>query len=418
MKTSNETLAIDGGEPVRREPLPPRRLFGEEEKRAVIALFDESIARGEAFGYQADMEKAFTDAFAAELGGGYADGVNSGTNAVYLALRSLDLEPGDEVIVPPITDAGGVMPVAILNCVPVVADSAPGSFNTSAEQVAARMTERTRAILVAHIAGIPADMDPILKLAGARGIPVVEDCAQALGATYKGRSVGSLGAASAFSTMFGKHIATGGQGGVVFTKDEQRYWKIRRAADRGKPFNLPDAGGNVVASLNFNMDEIHATIGTEQLRKLPNNIRQRRRLAGAIAQGCAERLKTIRLVTDPEWGTSSYWFLFFRIELGALKVDKDRFTAAVTAEGMQAIPTYLYTPAASPWFQARRAFGTSGLPWTSGPSVRRPTSPDMLPNVYATDAVHFSMRIHEQCDDREVNDILDAFEKVERAYAR
>src|SRR5262249_24769306 len=150
------------------------------------------------------------------LGGGYAKAVNSGTNAVYVSLRALDLEPGTEVIVPPITDPGGTMPVALMNCIPIPADCERGSLNTSAEEIRKVLTDRTSAIIVAHIAGRPVDMDAVLELAAERGIPVVEDCAQAHGALYKGRMVGTLGAISAFSTMFGKHHCTGAQGGVVF----------------------------------------------------------------------------------------------------------------------------------------------------------------------------------------------------------
>ena len=122
---------------------------------------------------------------------------------------NLALAPAGEVVVPPITDPGGVMPVALLNLIPVVADAAPGSFNTNAKQIAAVLTPHTRALLVAHIAGEPADMDPILELARSRGLPVIEDCAQSHGARYHGRLVGTLGTVAAFSTMSGQMSSTG-----------------------------------------------------------------------------------------------------------------------------------------------------------------------------------------------------------------
>ena len=175
------------------------------------------------------------------LGGGFADGVNSGTSAVYVALRALDPPAFGEVIVPPSTDAGGVMPVPLTNCIPVPADSAPGSFNTDAVRIEARLSERTSGIIVAHIGGIPADLDPILELARARDLPVIEDCAQAHGARYKGRPVGSLGDLAAFSTMFGKH---------------------------------------------------HAAIGRVQLAKLPRMLARRRRVAAVLEDGC----RAVRLI--------------------------------------------------------------------------------------------------------------------------
>ena len=186
-------LAIDGGPKTRTKAFPPRRLFGEEEKQAVVELFDEAIETGQAFGYNGPREKAYEEAFAEFLGGGYADGVNSGSSAVFVALGALDLEPCTEVIVPPITDMGGVMPVPMLNCVPIIADARPDSYNAGPDQVEAVLTERTSAIVVAHIAGEPVDMDPILEIANAAGIPVVEDCAQAHGARYRGRCCGTIG---------------------------------------------------------------------------------------------------------------------------------------------------------------------------------------------------------------------------------
>ena len=215
--SQTKQLAIEGGQPVRQEPFPPRRLFGEEEKAAAMAVFDEAIATGTAFGYGGPHERAYEKAFAEYLGGGLAKAVNSGTSATLAALAALELEPESEVIVPPITDPGGVMPVVIMNCLPVPADTDGSSFNAGPEQIAAAITERTRAIIVAHIMGEPADMAPIMALARKHDLPVIEDAAQAHGATYRGRHVGTFGDLAAFSTMSGKHHASGAQGGFVFT---------------------------------------------------------------------------------------------------------------------------------------------------------------------------------------------------------
>src|SRR5439155_13894531 len=200
-------------------PFPARALFGAEEKAAVDALFDEAIRTGSVFGYGGPEEEAYCREFAEYLGGGYADAVNSGSSALFVALRALGVEPFTEVICPAITDPGGMMPVALLNCISIVADAfcSPGpgghpsrsSYNAGPDEIEACLTPRTSAIVVAHIAGEPADMDPILEIARARNLPVVEDCAQAHGARYKGRLAGTMGTIAAFSTMSGKHHATG-----------------------------------------------------------------------------------------------------------------------------------------------------------------------------------------------------------------
>ncbi|MBI4026147.1 MAG: DegT/DnrJ/EryC1/StrS family aminotransferase [Verrucomicrobia bacterium] len=412
-------LAVEGGAKVRTTPWPVRHLFGQREKTAVMELFDHAIRDGShLLGYNGEQENRYCQAFAEFLGGGYADGVNSGTNAVYVALRSLDLEPYSEVIVPPISDPGGVMPVALIQCIPVTADGAPGSYNTGAEQIAARLTKRTRAIIVAHIAGIPVDMDPVLELAKERGLPVIEDCAQAHGASYQGRLVGSLGDIAAFSTMFGKHHATGGQGGVVFTRSQPRYWRIRQVADRGKPFGLEGPHTNGVAALNCNMDEIHAAIGWVQLQRLPEIVARRRQLARRVEQGLKAQVQTVRLVTAPAGSESAYWFFFLRIELDRLTVDKVNFAKAVAAEGVPIAAGYWSVPSTHEWFRNRAVFGTSRLPWSKTRSRNgKPVEPE-LPNIVTTEANHMVVPLHEDWTDREVEDLVETVRKVEAAYLR
>lgn len=411
-------------------PPPTRRLFGQEERAAVLRLFDEAIAKGShILGYNGPEEEAYCKAFAEFQGGGYADGVNSGTNAVYVALRALELEPYGEVIVPPISDPGGIMPVPLCNLIPVPADSAPGSFNTSAEQIARRITPKTRAILIAHISGIPVDMDPVMDLAQKHNLPVIEDCAQSHGALYKGRKVGSIGDIAAFSTMFGKHHATGGQGGVVFTKDERLYWKVRQHADRGKPFGVSltggagagvgaaaSAGGNLLAALNCNMDELHACIGRVQLKKLPEFIRMRRAFANRVAEGC-RKLKGVRLVLDPPGCEGVYWFLFFRFDPAVYTVDKTGWVAALKAGGLPFDPTYLFVPTRQPWAVARHVFGdgSAGLPWSAAEATH--IAPP-LPNAEAADAMHFRISIHEGWGTQEADDVVEALDKVERSFLR
>jgi dTDP-4-amino-4,6-dideoxygalactose transaminase len=400
-------LAIDGGSAVRTDPMPPRKLFGREEKDAVTALFDRAETEGHGvLGYNGPEEEGYCREFAEFLGGGYTDGVNSGTNAVYVALRSLEIEPMSEVIIPAITDPGGAMPVALCNCLPVPADCAPGSYNIGAEQIAERITPKTRAIIVAHIAGIPADMDPILELAKSKHLAVLEDCAQALGAKYKGRSVGTMGDVAAFSTMFGKHHATAGQGGLVFTKNEETYWRVRRCADRGKPFGLENAGGNVIPALNCNMDELHAAVGRVQLRKLPGIIQRRRQWARQLIDGC-KTFQAVRMMGEPPDTEAVYWFLLLQLDLEKLTVDRDAFAAALTAEGIPVSPGYFHVPMWAPWVKHPHAFAPGLRPrkWA-------------LPNIEATNANCIRLPFHEDWTQREVDDVLAALQKLETAYGK
>ena len=414
---AQKQLALHGGTPVRTKPYPPRRLFGEAEKAAAMALLDGCIERGEAYGYGGEHEDAYCKAFAELHGGGFADCVNSGTSALYVALRSLELEPFTEVIVPPITDPGGLMPVAMMNCIPIVADSAPGSYNVSAEQIEAVMTDRTSAIVVTHISGEPVDMDPILALAKKHGVYVVEDCAQTHLATYKGRVAGTMGDVAAFSTMFGKHHATGGQGGVVFTKDESRYHKVRRCADRGKPFFLEGTHGNVTCSLNLNQDEMGCAIGRVQLEKLPGIVKARQAFVHRIAKGIAD-LKAVSIRTGLPDTEPAFWFGLVRLDFSKLSCDKATFVEAFNAEGVRAGAGYRHIICEHDWFTKQSVFGTSGYPWAA-PEYKGDRHPTFaLPNAKAADDEHIMLTVNESLGDEVADDVAKALVKVEQAYLK
>jgi perosamine synthetase len=409
-------LAIDGGEKVRHEPFPRRGLFTEEERHAVAALFDGAIESGTAFGYGGPAEQAYEREFANYLGGGYADLVNSGTAAIYVALGALELEPAGEVIVPAISDYGGVMPAAMLNQVPVVSDTWPGSYNVGPDQIEAVLSPHTRAIVVAHISGEPADMDPILKIADARDIPVIEDCAQAHGATYKGRPVGTMGTAGAFSTMSGKHHATAAQGGVVFTHNEDLYWRVKRFADRGKPFNT-DAGSNLRAGLNLNGSDLAAAVGRVQLGKLASITCRRQTSANAIREGIAH-LTAVRPMRRAQGAESAYWFMPIHVAAERITVDKDRFASAVSAEGVPLSITYGRVISHAIWFRERKVFGTSDYPWGLPDYGGDRDAEFPCPNAVEAMASHFVIRLHEAWGLQEASDAVAALEKVEQAYLK
>lgn len=409
-------LAIDGGTPVHVGPMPPRCLITEEERAAVVGLFDEAIAEGSAFGYSGPRERQFEQDFVAFMGGGLADGVNSGSNAVYCALGALQLDALSEVIVPAITDPGGIMPVALLGCVPVVADTDPRSFNTSAEQIAPLVTDRTRAIIVAHIMGEPVDMDPVMKLARARGIYVIEDCAQSHGARYKGRLVGTMGHIACFSTMFGKHFTTGGQGGIVYTRDEQLHWQGRRFADRGKPFNM-EAPGNVVAGLNCNLNEIGAAIGSVQVKRLPQMIASRRKVGEAVKEGLKDAVG-VSLGWQVPGTECSYWYLRATLKLDALRVSKQQFCRALVAEGIPCMADYPGIPCNYPWFRNKAVFGKTGFPWDCS-DYAGPREPQCrTEGAVRALAENTVIPMHENYGAQEAEQIVAALKKVARAYLR
>ena len=416
--TVADTLAIKGGRKACRTPWPERGLFGAAEKRAVMALFDRCARTGKAFGYNGPEEQAYCREFASFLGGGYADAVNSGTSAVYVALKALQVKAFSEVICGPVSDPGGIMPVALAGCIPIIADSEPGSYNVSPRSIAKRINKRTGAVIATHIAGIPADMGPIMEAAKSKNIPVIEDCAQAHGARYRGRYVGTFVDVGAFSTMHGKHHATGGQGGVVFTKKEDVYWRARRFSDRGKPFNLDGANGNVVCSHNLNLNDLSACIGRVQLKKLPRMIEARRRSAKALIEGCKKDLKAFRVVEGPPRSEPSYWFLFVRIDPGKLAVDKETVVETLAAEGVRCETGYLHLFTRQDWYRDRKVFEGTEYPWTCPLYKGNPDRSYPVPNVAATDACTMRIFWHERVTVSKAREVLHALKKIEAAYAR
>lgn len=234
--------------------------------------------------------KSFERAFASWCGSNHAIALANGTVALELALRALGIGPGDEVIVTPRTFIASISCVAIVGATPVFADVDLASGNLSAETIEEKITPKTKAVICVHLAGWPCDMDPIMALAKERGIYVIEDCAQAHGAIYKGRKVGSIGDIGAWSFCQDKIMTTGGEGGMVTTNLE-RYWNwMWSFKDHGKSYDavhhrqhppgfrwLHDSLGT-----NWRMMEIQAVIGRYQLGCMDDWTRIRNHYASQI----------------------------------------------------------------------------------------------------------------------------------------
>lgn len=417
MNELQKKLAVNGSSAVISGGLKNRFNIGVEEKNAVMAMFDKAIESGQVPGYNGAEEEQLCSDFAQFMGGGFADAVNSGTTAVYVALRALELEPFSEVIVSPVTDPGGMMPVILNNCIPVVADSAPGSYNMGAKQIEEKITKYTSAIVISHIMGEPADMTAVMKLVKKYNLKVLEDCAQAHGAKLHGSYVGTFGDVAAFSTMFGKHFHTGGQGGMVFTGNEDLYWKVRRYADRGKPFGLEDGATNCVASLNFNLNDFAAAIGIVQLKKLAWLVETRRNIVHMLTEGF-KKIKSIEVPEQIEGAEPSYWFFRLKFNKEAVTCNKSEFLDAVEAEGIGMIKDYSGArPFLMDWFVNKKAFGTGGFPWTAPQYKGKYTGGFDCPNAAEVLGYSFNLNVYESWGKEEVKLILKAFKKVEEAYS-
>jgi perosamine synthetase len=389
---------------------PTRHSFGAEEKAALMALCDQAIASGNTPGYNGSEEEAFGKEFAAMFGGGFADGVNSGTNSLYVALRALDLPAYSEVAVSAVTDPGGMMPIAALSCLPVPVDTMPGSYNIGPAELEARITPRTRAIVVAHIGGEAAPMPEIMAVAKKYNLPVIEDCSQTPWVRVNGQLVGSFGAAGAFSVMFGKLFCTGGQGGVVYTRDEDMYWRVRRAADRGKPFNRPPGSSNEMVAINCNLDEIHAAIGRVQLKKLADIVRRRQ---AAVAMLRERGLGELRAVAIPQAADLDccYWFWRLRFRQENMPCSKAEFCAALAKRGLPINPEYSAAlPARQDWFRLR----AKRHPWCNAPDQANALLDYPTPNADAAVSSHFNLMINESFSAKDAEQAMAIFREAEK----
>jgi dTDP-4-amino-4,6-dideoxygalactose transaminase len=207
--------------------------------------------------------REFEEKFAEYIGVNYAIAVNSGTAALHVALASIGVGPGDEVIVPPITFFSTVSSILHQNAIPVFADIDPESFCLDPSDVENKITENTKVILPVHIFGNAAEMDEIMKIAEENSLKVIEDCAQAHGTEYKGRKVGSIGDAGCFSFYATKHMTTG-EGGMITTNDRDLAEKAKIIRNHG----MVGRDQHVMLGYNYRMSEINAAIGLVQLKKL------------------------------------------------------------------------------------------------------------------------------------------------------
>jgi dTDP-4-amino-4,6-dideoxygalactose transaminase len=287
--------------------------------------------------------RAFEQEFARACGAEFGIALANGTVALDLALHVLDIGPGDEVVVTPRSFIASASTVALCGARPVFADVDPDSQNVTPATVRAALSSRTRAIIAVHLAGWPCDMDGLLALAREHDLKLIEDCAQALGATWDGRQVGSFGHVAAFSFCQDKIITTAGEGGFLTTSDEALWRAAWSFKDHGKSYDAmhhrqhPPGFRWVHESLgtNWRMTEVQAAIGRCQLRRLPEWLSLRRRNAASLA-GRLRALPLLR-VPEPPPHVGHAWYKFYafvRPERLARGWTRDRIMAAIVARGI------------------------------------------------------------------------------------
>jgi dTDP-4-amino-4,6-dideoxygalactose transaminase len=326
---------------VLNSPFSPWPSFTEEEADAVRDV----ILSNKVNYWTGTQGREFEKEFAAWAGTEYAIGLANGTVALDLALKALGIGAGDEVIVTSRTFLASVSSIVNTGAVPVFADVDRDSQNFSAQTIRAVLTPRTRAVICVHLAGWPCDMDPIMSLAEEFDLKVIEDCAQAHGARYKGRPVGSIGHISAWSFCQDKIMTTGGEGGMVTTNDRKLWSDMWSFKDHGKSWeavyerNHPPGFRWLHESFgtNWRMLEVQAVIGRIQLKRMTDWQASRLANAGQIWE-CASQLKGLRVPAMPEGSVHAAYKCYVFVEPQALKAgwDRDRILAEISARDVPA----------------------------------------------------------------------------------
>lgn len=320
-------------------PFSPWPSFTPEEINSVAAV----LASNRVNYWTGDRCRAFETRFAEWTGTKHAIALANGTVALDVALKALGIGPGDEVITTSRTFLASASCVVTAGAVPVFADVDPDSQNITAETIAAVLTPRTRAIICVHLGGMPCDMDPIMALAEQHGLKVIEDCAQAHGARYRGRGIGSIGHIGAWSFCQDKIMTTGGEGGMVTTNDPDLWAFMWSYKDHGKSWEAvyerkhPPGPRLVHDSFgtNWRMIEMQAAIGLIQLERMTDWTRRRTGIAAAFSDACV-RHPALRVPVTPNHSVHAWYrfYAFVRPERLAEGWSRDRIIEAINAAGV------------------------------------------------------------------------------------
>jgi perosamine synthetase len=332
--------------PTRQIAVSAPRFFGNESKyvqECLDSTWVSSIGR-----FIPLFEQGFADLCQVP----YAVSSNTGTSALHLALLGLGIQPGDEVIVPTLTFVATANAVSYCGAKPVFVDAEPRTMNLDPALLAARITPRTRAIIVVHLYGHPADMEPILAIARRHSLPVIEDAAEAHGALYRGRIAGSLADLATFS-FFGNKIITTGEGGMVTTANPELASRIR--VFRGQGMQPDRRYWFPVIGFNYRMTNIQAALGLAQLEQIDRYIAHHRTVAAWYDHYLAPAGAALQLPVEEPWARHSYW-LYTLVLSPTVSASRDSIIASLAAAGIETRPVFYPMHVLPPYFEPNACY--------------------------------------------------------------
>ncbi|MCC6445390.1 MAG: DegT/DnrJ/EryC1/StrS family aminotransferase [Armatimonadetes bacterium] len=358
---SPEPLAIDGGPRAAMEWFNNAACVGEEELKNLKRVIQSKYMNCTDGKETPALEREFAEAY----GSHSAVASTSGTAAIHIALGALNLNPGDEVVTTPITDMGSIIPILACNCIPVFADVDPITGSITAESIARQITPRTKAVILVHLFGRPADLDPICALLEDKKIALIEDCCQAHFAEYKGRKVGTFGDFGCLSLQQSKQI-TCGDGGITLVNRPDLAERAALFADKGWD-RAHGTRTHLFFGMNYRMTELQAAVARAQLAKLPGLLQGRRESAEHLRR-LLRQIDGIETPDDPQGAVSSWWIFTFAIDEGRFGVGTEEFCNVLRVEGVpvrrQYLPSLVFE---YPALKEQNTFGDSHFPFSAFP---------------------------------------------------
>jgi dTDP-4-amino-4,6-dideoxygalactose transaminase len=363
-------LAVDGGDPV----VPGGKLLRSrwprmdpDDVRGIVSILQRGLLTEMS---APDLVHAFENDIALYVGSRYAMTTNSGTAALHAGLAAVGVEAGSEVIVPALSYIACAASVLHHHAIPILADVDPGTYNATPQSIEAQLSPRTRAVMLVHMHGLPADLDGVLAIAAKHGVAVLEDFSQAFGATYRGRQVGSFGAAGAASLMAGKNLPSGGEGGVVVTSDRSTRNRAAQLKCFGEEIDEHGAYNllHETFGYNYRIGGVSLAVASQQLYRL-DQFNDMRIASAARLDGALHQIPGFHGPSSPPGRRHVYHmyrFHFDPVDAG-LNLTMDQMREALKqifwSEGLPVVEFQNAPLAAHALLQRRVGYG-GGCPWS------------------------------------------------------
>jgi dTDP-4-amino-4,6-dideoxygalactose transaminase len=402
-------LAVHGGEKAVKTPAGGGRRWGEPERKQLEAMIEQNSL----FYWGGPQTRLLTERVREVCPAKHVQTCSSGTAAIHIAVAAAGIGPGDEVITSPITDIGTVIGVLYQQAVPVFADLGAGTYNLDVADVQRRITAKTKAIIAVHLTGNPCDLDALKALADRHKLVLIEDCAQAWGARYHGRPIGTVGDFGCFSLQDSKHV-TCGDGGVVVSNDERCGPLLQKFGDKGG--DRRKWGGFDAFATNYRMSEPQAAVAAAQLTRLEAIAAKRSRLGNLLTEKIADLPGIVPHQVHAQ-DRAVYWFYMFRMRPEAFRCSRSEFVKALVAEGAPVSGGYIKVPLyGEPVFQ-KHAFFAGRWPVKEMGLTSMDFSKHKCPEAEAILATGMRTPIQEHMTEEYVLEVAAAVRKVARHYA-